>query len=241
LCGKALAKVRALGWLASNRRVRLIHPYLTRNAGQANIKFGDGDAMRPDELKLVEIPASDAVALEKIGRLRVLAWSTELPEPPAEEFWLDEFDGLARHWAFLYHGEPIASTRMTIHERLEDVPAPEDFVGVVREALPSPIASSNRTVVAPAYRGLGLSRELVETCIRAAEEAGCRCVVGSTPSGERLVRQLISQGFVVLGSAGKPHVTRMFHALPPAVALVCHLPRKRPDAEPSAAADLRGI
>src|SRR5947209_6921453 len=99
--------------------------------------------MRRDELELVEIPATDTAVLEKIGRLRVLAWSTELPEPPTDETWLDDYDRTATHWAFMFQGEPIASTRMTVHAVIEEVPAPEDFLGLVDEPLPAPIASSN--------------------------------------------------------------------------------------------------
>ena len=193
--------------------------------------------MRRDHLQLVEFSPADVSLLECVGKLRVAAWATELPSPPAQQSWLDDYDLVARHWAFLCDGLPVASGRMTVHSTLSEVPASEDFVGLFANQLPTPIASLNRVVVEPRYRGLGLGPTLVEVRLRAAEEMGCGSAVASTVSGERWVAQLTSRGFRLAGSTGVPNVSCLLSQMPPAVALVCLLPREQQDAEPGAAAD----
>lgn len=193
--------------------------------------------MSRERLRLIEFAPSDSAILEKVGRLRVVAWATELSSAPEVGSWLDAFDGVARHWAFLDGVEPVASARMTVHAALSDVPNPEDFLGLLAEPLPAPIASINRLVVHPDYRGLGLGSSLDDLRLRAAEESGCGCVIGSTPSGDRRVAQLVSRGFRLLGSTGAANASQLLRSMPPSVALVCFFPRGAADAEPGTAAD----
>lgn len=181
--------------------------------------------MSLQELRLVEFASTDSVMLEKVGRLRVAAWATELSSEPQVGSWLDDFDDVARHWAFLDGAEPIASARMTVHATLSDVPDPEDFLGLFAEPPSSPIASINRLVVHPKYRRYGLGSSLDNLRLRVAEEMGCRCVVVSTPSGDRRVAQLVSQGFRLLGSTGAENTPPLLRSMPPSVALACFLPR----------------
>ena len=47
---------------------------------------------------LREISVEDRGAIERIGRLRVRAWRTEVPANPEWVSWLDPFDNVARHW-----------------------------------------------------------------------------------------------------------------------------------------------
>lgn len=71
----------------------------------------------------VEIDPNDRPLLEKIGRLRVMAWSTVMPDAGERSpCWLDEFELTARHWCIFHDGEPVASGRMSVHQRIEDVP-----------------------------------------------------------------------------------------------------------------------
>jgi hypothetical protein len=176
------------------------------------------------DLDVQEISTSDHALIEKIGRLRVRAWETEIPDVVHMGTWLDKFDEVGRHWAVFRDGEPIAAARMTVHQSLADVPEPEVYVGVFPAPLPDPIASINRLVVEPSARGLGLSRKLDLCRIEAAEVCGCRCIVGETPSGIHRVRQLESLGFKNAGG-GAPYFEPMFYASRSSVVLVCFLPR----------------
>src|SRR4051812_39912587 len=125
------------------------------------------------DFKILEVPPTDCILIEKIGQLRVRAWATEIPEVVKMGIWLDQFDNVGRHWVVLREGEPIAAARMTINQSLAEVPKPEVYVGVLSEPLPAPIASINRLVVDPSARGLGLSRQLDLCRIEAAEASGC--------------------------------------------------------------------
>jgi len=176
------------------------------------------------DIQLLEVSPTNRLLIEKIGRLRVRAWATEIPEVVSLGVWLDHFDETARHWVMLREGEPIAAARLTVHQSLDEVPEPEVYVGVFPDPLPTPIASINRLVVDPSARGLGLSRRLDLCRLDAAEACGCRCVVGETPSGERRVKQLESLGFVNAGG-GAPYFAPMFYASRSSVVLVCYLPR----------------
>ena len=99
----------------------------------------------------VEIDPHDRPLLEKIGRLRVLAWSTVIPDAAAKvgDCWLDEYELEARHWCIFHDGEPVAAARMSVHQRNEDVPDAEVYEGVFAEPLAAPIASINRLVTHP--------------------------------------------------------------------------------------------
>ena len=151
------------------------------------------------DLVLREISASDKRMLEQIGRLRVRAWATEVPEVSRTAVWLDEADATARHWIVVLDSVLVGSGRMSIHATLADVPDAGEYEGVFPVPPPTPVASLNRLVVAPEARGLGLSRRLDLARLEAAEDAGCKSVVGATSSGHRRIEQLESLGFVVIG------------------------------------------
>jgi GNAT superfamily N-acetyltransferase len=159
-----------------------------------------------DELEFREIPPTDRAVLEKIGRLRVVAWSTEVPRM-REEFpvWLDELDWNARHWVFMCDDEPVAAARLSVHCNLQDVPDCDACSVVFQEPPPSPIASMNRLVVAPTFRGKGLSKRLDCVRLQAAAEMGCKRVIVATSSGEHRVRQLVSLGFECIGKWQPPN------------------------------------
>src|SRR5262245_9826312 len=56
---------------------------------------GRGD-VPVDGLELREVLPSDRETIERIGRLRVRAWRTEIAEAAGMETWLDEFEPVAR-------------------------------------------------------------------------------------------------------------------------------------------------
>jgi GNAT superfamily N-acetyltransferase len=156
--------------------------------------------MRMSALLPVEIDPRNRLLMEQIGRLRVRAWAPFIPGILDKfECWLDEFELSARHWAVFDDSEIIAAARMSIHDCLHDVPDAESFVSVFKEEPPSPIASFNRLVVDAGFRGRGLSTLLDKIRIQAAVAAGCRCCIGSTPSGAHRLKQLVEVGFETVG------------------------------------------
>lgn len=150
-----------------------------------------------------EFLSPDDGLLQSIGRLRVEAWDTELPEKSGMECWLDEHDIRARHWLAFFNEELVASARLSVHEELDQVPDSESYEGVFAEPPRGPIASLNRLVVHPSARGLGLSKRLDLMRMEAARAMGCRSLVLGTASGPSRVRQLTGWGFQMMGQ-GKP-------------------------------------
>jgi SAM-dependent methyltransferase/GNAT superfamily N-acetyltransferase len=156
----------------------------------------------PKDYEPVEIDPRDRPLLEKIGRLRVLAWSTVMPDAARRaECWLDEFELQGRHWCIFHDGEPVAAARMSIHERLEDVPDAEVYAGVFPSPLPPPIASINRLVTHPEFRGRGFSWKLDNVRVQAARAAGASGIIGENHTGMERMSQLARLGFQVVGDA----------------------------------------
>jgi SAM-dependent methyltransferase/GNAT superfamily N-acetyltransferase len=173
----------------------------------------------------IEIDAHDRTLLEKIGRLRVLAWSTVMPDAASKtDCWLDEFELVVRHWCIFHDGEPVAAARLSVHQRIEDVPDAEVYAGVFPEPPPPPIASLNRLVVHPEFRGKGFAEVLDEMRIQAAEGTGCCCRVVATPAGPKRLAQLSNAGFEPVG---RPVPEPPQHFLSGLVTqlLICRLPR----------------
>lgn len=145
----------------------------------------------------------DLVAqLEKIYRLRVSAWQARVPHFPDIAAWTDEFDSVGLHWAIWSGDQPIAAARLTIHDRLQQVPHPEVFAPVLPPDLPGPIAVLTRLVVGPDHGGKGLSRLLDEVRIAHATQMGCQHVIGSTYAGQKRLAAMQAMGFEILGEAG---------------------------------------
>lgn len=154
--------------------------------------------------EIKEIISADDSSLRAIGELRVLAWATHIPEISAIKCWLDDFDWAARHWVVLDGSKIVASARMSIHSSIDEVPESEVYANVFPNSLAPPIASINRLVVHPDYRGLDLGKKLDLMRVNAAISSGCRCVIGETPSGEGRVKQLEGVGFIRLGAGAGP-------------------------------------
>lgn len=179
-------------------------------------------------LELVEIDPGDRALLEKIGRLRVAAWSTFMPGRSIRRAcWLDEFELRARHWCLFHDGELVAAARMSVHRRLDEVPDACIYQGVFSTPPEAPLASFNRLVVRPEYRGRGLSRRLDEVRLKAAQTLGCRSVVLETHSGPIRLAQLQELGFHVVGAA-RPYPEGHF-ACESGVVVLCDLPNPSSD------------
>ncbi len=143
-------------------------------------------------LRLTEI--TEKADLEKIYRLRVLAWRTKLEISTHITDWHDEFESVSTHWAFLDGDMPIAAGRLTFSEQLCSVPDAEIYRDVFPFKLPGPIASLTRLVVHPAYRGHGFAGRLDDVRIDAAKRRGCHCIIIATHEAKR-IEQIHAIGF----------------------------------------------
>lgn len=118
--------------------------------------------------------------------LRRAAWSAEPAVPPElARSWavgLDDHDANAIHGCVWDRRRLVASARLTLHDRFADVPDrglyPPDL-----EVEGMPIASLNRLVVAPGYRGLGLAHVLDEVRCRWAVGLGAQAIIGAVARG----------------------------------------------------------
>lgn len=175
-------------------------------------------------MEVHEFSSLDADLLAKVGRLRVEAWETETARAAEQAVWVDEFDRVARHWVVFRDGVPVAAARLSLHDRLAEVPDSESYAGVFSVPPEAPIASLNRLVVHPSARGSGLSRRLDLMRLDAAERLGARVAILSTASGPRRVAQLVGLGFSCLGHGPKFEKPPLCYMPAPAV-LLCRLPR----------------
>ncbi len=177
------------------------------------------------QVDIREILSTDELLLDEIGRLRIRAWATEVPEIDKNKIWLDETDKCSRHWAVFQDGKIVAGARLSIHLSPHALPESGEYDGLLPAPCPLPIGSLNRLVVAPEARGQGLSRVLDIVRMSAAEEMGCKLVVGATSSGIHRLKQLESLGFVVAGNRKQISIDSI--KLTPRIGkvLFCVLPR----------------
>ena len=109
--------------------------------------------------------------------------------------WTDPWDAVATHWAIWRDNRIVAAARLSIHNRLSELPNAEIFEGVLSGDLPGPIGSLNRLVVAPEMAGQGLSLALDKVRIDHARDCQCLHLVGETYAGMKRMAQLESFGF----------------------------------------------
>lgn len=175
-------------------------------------------------LNLVEV--TDSELLRQVLALRVLAWRSFINIDSELHEWTDNYDVTGRHWAIMDGDRVVAAGRLSIHERLGDVPDCEVYVPVLTMPLSHPIASMNRLVVHPEYRGRGLSDQLDEIRISTAESSGCTCVIGHTHAGDKRLAQLVRKGFQSLGT-GRRNEQGILKGLL-GIVIYCPLPRSVP-------------
>jgi GNAT superfamily N-acetyltransferase len=135
----------------------------------------------------------DAPSLEAIYRLRAAVWreTGDIAQAAfADGRWSDEHDPASLHWVVRdATGELVAAARLSVHERLAEVPEAEEYAAVGLR-LAGRIASPARVVVAAAARRHGLAGRLLDAQDAAAREAGCAFAVRqSSPAMSRLLRR----------------------------------------------------
>jgi GNAT superfamily N-acetyltransferase len=164
-------------------------------------------------------PIAESNVMDAIMALRLAAWAPLVPVPLIDDDVIDEFEPTAQHWA-IFDGDIVAAAaRLSVHSRDDDVPEAICMKGVLPTSPPAPIGFLSRLAVAPAYRGRGLSRQLDEIRIAAAERLGCRSLLALVfdVTGDARIRQLISYGFAVVGRGQRDSHPKFSQLAPPLV------------------------
>lgn len=146
---------------------------------------------------------SDEPTLEAIYRLRAAVWreTGDIAQRAfADGRWSDEHDPASTHWVFRDDaGELVAAARLSVHERLADVPEAVEYTAAGLR-LEGRIAAPARVVVAAAARRHGLASRLLDAQDAAARAAGCAFAVRqSSPAMSRLLQR---RGWQDTGPAG---------------------------------------
>lgn len=150
------------------------------------------------EKNLIELNVKDDSVLRDIGKLRVAAWSQNIIVGNVlNDEWIDEFDSEARHFGIFDGDKLIAAARFSVHESIEDVPEYEVYRCVFHSPLKAPIASMNRLVTHPDYRGFGCSLHLDRVRLQRAKEMGCACAILHV--GDERIEHLERLGFQNFG------------------------------------------
>lgn len=147
---------------------------------------------------------TDASTLDAIYRLRAAVWreTGDLAQAAfGDGRWSDEHDPASLHWVVRDGaGELVAAARLSVHERLADVPEAEEYTAAGLR-LDGRIAAPARVVVAAAARRRGLAEQLLDEQDEAARAAGCAFAVRqSSPAMTRLLRR---RGWRDAGPAGR--------------------------------------
>jgi GNAT superfamily N-acetyltransferase len=145
---------------------------------------------------------TDPPTLEAIYRLRAAVWR-ETGDIAQAAFgdgrWSDEYDPTAMHWVIRDGEELAAAARLSVHERLADVPEAGEYAAAGLH-LEGRIGAPARVVVAAAARRHGLAGQLLDAQDAAARAAGCAYAVRqSSPAMSRLLER---RGWRDVGPAG---------------------------------------
>ncbi len=145
---------------------------------------------------------TDGATLDAIYRLRASVWR-ETGDIATAAFrdgrWSDEHDPVSTHWVVRDADELVAAARLSVHERLADVPEAEEYTAVGLQ-VQGRIAAPARVVVAAAARRHGLASQLLDAQDAAACEA--RCTYAVRQSSPAMCRLLERRGWRDAGPAG---------------------------------------
>jgi len=151
--------------------------------------------MTTNQYSLTKVSFPDFI--HEIGALRIRAWRSE-PGIDSVFFsrntWIEALDQTAHHWIIADKTRIVAAARMSMHESIETVPyaslIPTGYHGRYSG---KKVASINRLVVDPDYRGRGLARMLDQARIDMAIREDIDVILAQ-PQLSRLTT-LAKQGF----------------------------------------------
>lgn len=162
------------------------------------------------------ITEPDAAQMEQIFHLRSHAWRSRMPWFDCPTRWEDPEDGSSQHWAIQHGTTIVAAARLTVADRVEQLPSAEVYRGIL-PPLSGKLASINRLVVDPLHGGQGLSGWLDRARLAHADRSGAQHVVAQTFAGISRIEQLVALGFRPMGEA-RPYASGPLALLNPAAA-----------------------
>jgi predicted GNAT family N-acyltransferase len=156
------------------------------------------------EIFVTEIAPQDT--LEEILELRRAAFANDPQDndPPEP----DDHEGHAFHWVIRDDGSLVASARLCIHERIDQVPDSILFREIPSQSIQGPIACINRLIIHPDYRGRKLTRHLDAARLERARQLGCVSLIFWASYPDR-IRQFVERGARVLGMVPTGRLARV--------------------------------
>ena len=144
-----------------------------------------------NQLKLTKVDAP--ATLEEIYKFRARVWDSSkgiaVNAFPTGK-WQDQHDATALHWIVTNaDNQMVGAARLSLHERMEDVVEPEQYLryGVECDGL---IAAPDRVVVCPSARRQGIAQRLLDVQNEASVDAGAACALRqASPAMCRLVEK----------------------------------------------------
>jgi len=154
-----------------------------------------------DEFSVEEITGTDVVPLTYELRYRVWSKEAQLTDSFRQMGIIcDEHDAHSQHWAaFSREGTLVASARLCIHEKQQEIPEGDCYTHLDFE---SPVASINRLVIEKSARNRGIAQELDLRRIEAAKNAGAACIIGA-PTSDVRIQALEKLGFLITSARCK--------------------------------------
>jgi predicted GNAT family N-acyltransferase len=117
---------------------------------------------------------------KEIGTLRREVWETvdgfDGTVFPGE-LWIDEYDKSAFHWVVFDQQKIIAAARLGVYFAHEDIPY-IDLMKPYESHLKLPVASINRLVVKPEYKGNFISKALDVVRVEEAKKIDVKTIIG---------------------------------------------------------------
>ncbi|GAB4024248.1 GNAT family N-acetyltransferase [Spirosoma koreense] len=135
--------------------------------------------MLDDLYCIAQVPFPERI--QEIGTLRIRAWRDE-PGINTVFFdrrtWIEAIDHTAHHWVVTKNNVVVAAARMSLHDSLEEVPYAALLPDSHRPRYQRKrLASINRLVVDPRFRGRGLARLLDQARLDMAASKGVDVVL----------------------------------------------------------------
>jgi hypothetical protein len=152
--------------------------------------------MENKDFKCARVVFSDYT--REIGSLRREVWETvegfDKNAFPGE-IWIDDYDLSAIHWVVFDQQRIIASARLGVYAAYEDIPYFE-MMKPHKSLLKLPVASLNRLVVKPEYRGQFISKMLDVTRVEEAKKNNVKTIIGQAVSNRITWLQILGFEFI---------------------------------------------